>query len=184
MEIRITTSHMLKVFHLFFWIIFVGLCIDAGGFLSNAVYVSTINPAYAKHFWLNNDFSVLYAFDKGHFLVQTMLISIVAIMKAIMFYMIVKLLYDKKLNLARPFNKEVRHFISLLSYLSLGIGLFAYAGVNYAERLMKQGVIMPGIESLKLGGADVWLFMGIILLVIAQIFKKGIEIQTENELTV
>lgn len=66
----------------------------------------------------------------------------------------------------------------------MGIGLFAYAGANYADWLMRQGVTMPDIESLKLGGADVWLFMGIILLVIAQIFKKGIEIQTENELTV
>jgi hypothetical protein len=37
---------------------------------------------------------------------------------------------------------------------------------------------------LHLGGADVWLFMGVILYIIAQIFKRGIEIQAENELTV
>jgi hypothetical protein len=43
---------------------------------------------------------------------------------------------------------------------------------------------MPDIQYLQLGGADVWLFMGITLLVIAQIFRRGIEIQTENELTV
>lgn len=43
---------------------------------------------------------------------------------------------------------------------------------------------MPDIQSLNLDGSDVWLFMGLILLVIAQIFKKGIEIQTENELTI
>jgi hypothetical protein len=30
----------------------------------------------------------------------------------------------------------------------------------------------------------VWLFMSVTLFVIAQIFKRGIEIQTENELTV
>lgn len=41
---------------------------------------------------------------------------------------------------------------------------------------------MPDLHYLRLGGADVWLFMGITLLVIAQIFKKGIEIQ--NDLTV
>ena len=43
---------------------------------------------------------------------------------------------------------------------------------------------MPDIQYLKFGGADVWLFMGIILLVIAQIFKRGVEIQSENELTI
>jgi hypothetical protein len=35
-----------------------------------------------------------------------------------------------------------------------------------------------------MGGSDVWIFMGITLLVIAHIFKKGIEIQEEHELTV
>jgi len=43
---------------------------------------------------------------------------------------------------------------------------------------------MPDVQYLRLGGADVWLFMGVTLFVIAQIFKRGIEIQTENELTV
>ena len=50
--------------------------------------------------------------------------------------------------------------------------------------LVKKGVNMPDIQYLHLGGADVWLFMGVILFVIAQIFKRGIEIQTENELTI
>ena len=43
---------------------------------------------------------------------------------------------------------------------------------------------MPDTQLLHLGGADVWLFMAVILFIIAQIFKRGIEIQTENELTV
>jgi hypothetical protein len=43
---------------------------------------------------------------------------------------------------------------------------------------------MPDIEHLRLGGADVWLFMGVTLFVIGHIFKRGIEIQSENELTV
>lgn len=43
---------------------------------------------------------------------------------------------------------------------------------------------MPALENLKLGGSDVWLFMGVTLLIFAKIFKKEIELQTENELTV
>ena len=43
---------------------------------------------------------------------------------------------------------------------------------------------MPDIADLNLDGADIWLFMGVVLLVIAQIFKKGVEMQTENELTI
>ena len=86
--------------------------------------------------------------------------------------------------MSQPFSREVGRFIFKISYLALSIGLFSWWGVKYTEWFVKQGVKMPDIEYLRLGGADVWLFMGVILFVIAQIFKRGIEIQTENELTV
>ncbi len=101
-----------------------------------------------------------------------------------MFYLIVKILHDKKVDLSHPFNKEMGRFIFNASYLALGIGFFSHWGIKYTEWLVKQGVRMPGSHSLHLDGADVWLFMGVTLFVIAQIFKRGIEIQTENELTV
>ena len=41
---------------------------------------------------------------------------------------------------------------------------------------------MPDIEQLRICGADVWLFMGVILLVIAQIFKIEIEIQSKKRI--
>ena len=44
--------------------------------------------------------------------------------------------------------------------------------------------ILPSLQQLKFEGGDVWLFMGVILLIFAMIFKKGIEIQSENDLTV
>lgn len=43
---------------------------------------------------------------------------------------------------------------------------------------------MPTLEQMNVGGADVWFFMTVILFVIGHIFKRGIEIQSENELTV
>ena len=43
---------------------------------------------------------------------------------------------------------------------------------------------MPDVQSLGLGGGDVWIFMGITLLVIAKVFKRGVEIQSENDLTI
>jgi hypothetical protein len=56
--------------------------------------------------------------------------------------------------------------------------------VNYAEWFESKGVVMPDSNLLKIDGAGVWLFMSIVLFIIAQIFKRGIEIQEENELTV
>lgn len=184
MEIKITTKQILKVLLVLSWIIFIGVCIEAGGLIFNTFYALVLNPIAARSFWMKADLSGLLQYDRGNFFAQTFFMIIVAVLKAIMFYLIVKTLHDKKLNMAQPFSKELTRFVSITSYLALLIGLFSLWGVKYAGWLTRQGVSMPGAEQLRLGGADVWLFMGVTLLVITQIFKRGIEIQTENELTV
>ena len=184
MEIKISTRQVLKILYILSWIIFIGVCIEAGGFIFNAFFALVINPVGARNFWEGMDLSSLYKHDRGYFFVETLLMSIVAVMRAWMFYLIVKILHDKKLDMSQPFNREVGRFIFNVSYLAFGIGLFSWWGVKYAEWFVKQGVEMPDIQYLRLGGADVWLFMSVTLFVVAQIFKRGIEIQTENELTV
>ena len=184
MEIKIGTKQMLKLLYILSWRIFVGVCIEAGAFIFNAFFTLLLNPVGAKHFWQEVDLSNLYYYDRGYFFVETLLMSIVAVMRACIFYLIIKNLSPKKLNISQPFSGEIGHLIFQISYLSLLIGLCCVRGVKYAEWFVKQGVKMPDIQYLRLGGADVWLFMGVILFVIAQIFKRGIEIQTENELTV
>lgn len=184
MEIKITTTQILKILYVLSWIIFVGLCVEAGGFIFNAFFTSVINPIDAKHFWQQVDLSNLYNYDHGYFLVVTFLMIIVSVLRALLFYLIVKILHDKKLNISQPFNKETGKFIFNVAYLSFGIGLFSWWGVKYAEWFSSKGVTMPDVEHLRFGGADVWLFMSVTLFVIAQIFKRGIEIQTENELTI
>jgi hypothetical protein len=184
MEIKITTKQLLNVLYVLSWIIFIGLSIEAGGVLSNAFYTLVFNPLVAKNFWGGIDLSSLLNFDKGYFITQTLLMSIVAILKAILFYLIIKIIHDKKLNPAQPFNIEMKRFISFMSYLAIGIGIFSNWGAKQIEWFISKGVTLPDAQQLNLDGADVWLFMGITLLVIAQIFKRGVEIQTENDLTI
>lgn len=105
-------------------------------------------------------------------------------MKALIFYLFIRILHNKKLDLSAPFNKPLQNLILLTSCLALGIGLFANAGANYTVWLASQGVPMPDINSLSFSGGDVWMFMSVILFAIAQIFKRGMEIQAENELTI
>jgi hypothetical protein len=181
---KTSSNTVLKILYVLSWIIFIGVCIEAGGSIFSAFYTLVINPVNAATFWVGNDLSGLYKHDPGHFFVETLLISISSVMKAIMFYLVIKILHDKKLSMSQPFSKEVRDFILNVSYLAFGIGLFTSAGANYTEWLVTQGVNMPDTQHLRLGGADVWLFMSVTLFVIAQIFKRGIEIQSENELTV
>ncbi|MCC6372330.1 MAG: DUF2975 domain-containing protein [Bacteroidia bacterium] len=184
MEIKITTSQILKVLYVLSWIIFIGLCIEAGGILFNFFYTLLVNPMGSQMFWKDVNLLSLYEYDKGYFITETLLMSIVAIMQAILFYLIVKILHNKKLNFTQPFNFEMKRFVSNVSNLAIGIGIFSHWGAENTKRMVAKGVIMQDVDTLGLGGADVWLFMGITLFVIAQIFKRGVEIQTENDLTI
>lgn len=185
MEIKITTQQTLKVLQILSWIIFIGLCVNAGGITVNTFITLFLNPAGVENFWDGKTYlSSLYQFDHGHFFVITLTMIIVAVLKAIMFYYIVKLFVEKKLNISQPFSIELSRFILILSYLALGIGLFSHVGFKYSAWLTQQGAQTADLQSLHIGGADVWLFMAVILFVIVQIVKRGIEIQTENDLTV
>lgn len=184
MEIKLTTKQILKILYAIAWVIFISFCIEAGGFIFNAFYTLVINPVGAHYFWEQLDLSKVYDYDKGYFATLTSFMVIVAVMRSIMFYLIIKIFHDNKLDLSQPFNKDVSLFISRISYLTIAIGLFCSWGVKYSEWIIEKGIQVPDIQQLRLGGADVWLFMGIVLFVIAQMFKRGMEIQSENDLTI
>ncbi|MEO6136268.1 MAG: DUF2975 domain-containing protein [Ginsengibacter sp.] len=184
MDIRITTKQISVILYVISWIIFIGICIEACAFIFSTFSVFIFDPATAQKFWRPVDLSNVFEYDKGFFTVMNIYIIIVTVLKAILFYQIIKILGKKKLDASRPFNREVILFISLISYITFGIGLFCAWGVNYSEWIIKKGMKVPNIQELGIGGADVWLFMGIVLFVIVHIFKRGMEIQSENDLTI
>lgn len=184
MNIKISTKQILNFLNVISWFIFLGLCIETGGIIFNVIFTHFVNQDAAKHFWKEIDFSMLYNFDYGYFFVIVTLMSIVAIMKTLMFYQIVKTLNYKKLNLSEPFSNELRKVIITIAYIVLAIGLFSIWSINYTQWLISKNISMPEVIKMGFGGADVWLFMSIILFVIAQIFKRGIELQEESNLTI
>lgn len=110
MEIRITTAQILKVLLVISWIIFIGLSIDAGAFIVNAVF-AVVRPELIERLWQKADLTDLYRYDRGHFVAMGIIMSIVSVAKALLFYQIIKLLHHRKLDLTHPFNKHMRYFI-------------------------------------------------------------------------
>ncbi len=178
------TDFLLKGLHVISWIIFIGVSIDAGGVLTNAIYSIFINSNLSAHFWGYLDLSKLYQFNQVCFITLTTLMSIVTILKATLFYFILKIFNNKKLDLANPFTPTLGKYINNIAYCTLGIGLFSKWGGDLLKWIANQNINMPLIENLKLAGADVWLLMGFVVFVFGRIFNKGIELQLENDLTV
>ena len=179
-----TTNFIWKALNVISWIIFIGLCIQAACFIVNTIATLLLAPSDASKFWKEIDITAVYNFSESHYVALAILIIIVMLLKVILFYKICMIFHDKNLNLSKVFNETLRRFIVIAAYLALGIGFFAAWGSGVVTGIKNEGIALADLTDLTIAGADVWFFMGIILLIIGYVFKKGIELQNENELTI
>jgi hypothetical protein len=161
------------------WLIFVGLCIEAGGLIVN-FFFSLYKPEFVQNLYQKLDLTEMYKDSRLAFFGIYSFILIISILKACLFYIVIRLMH--KMNLSKPFNAFVARQILHISYYTLSIGLLSYIARQFTKSL-HQGF---GIESLNQFWADsqAFILMGAIIYIIATIFKKGVDIQTENDLTV
>ncbi|HRD57960.1 MAG TPA: DUF2975 domain-containing protein [Ferruginibacter sp.] len=162
------------------WLIFVALSIEAGGLLVN-FFFSLYNPAMIANLYQKLDLTEMYSRSKWVFYSMYSFILFIAVLKAYLFYIVINLMH--KLDLSKPFNSFVSSQISKLSYLTLSIGFISYAASQLAKNLMHHG-FNTNILSKFWADSGAYIIMGAIIYIIATIFKKGIELQNENDLTV
>jgi hypothetical protein len=102
-------------------------------------------------------------------------------LKAYIFYIIIKIF--SKINYTHPFSTGVNRLISTISYVALGVGIIAMITNTYSDWLSTKGVALDNLGDYLTGGPE-FLFMGIIIFFLSQVFRRGIEIQSENSLTI
>jgi hypothetical protein len=171
------TEQVLGILKVVSWIIFIGLCIKTGAIVVSFIIslLSTSDSAADLHRGMN--FKELYDYSKWHYLVMVALVITLSGLKAYLFYRVIKII--SRLNINHPFSEYIAGNISKMSGIALQIGITAMITNIYAKWLMKGG---PGFT--YEGGETEYLFLAGILFVIAVIFKRGIELQSENELTI
>lgn len=162
------------------WIIFVGLCVEAGGLIVNFIF-SLYNPEFVQNLYQKLDLSEMYKRSKWAYFGMYNFILIISMLKAVLFYVVIILV--TKIDLSKPFNSFVSKQISRISYYTFSIGLLSYIARQTAKNLQHRGYV---IDSLNEFWADsqAFIIMAAVIYVIAAIFSKGVEIQKENDLTV
>ncbi len=162
------------------WLIFVGLSIEAGGLTVN-FFFSIYEPEFVQNLYQKLDLIQLYKDRKLAFFGIYSFILIISILKACLFYIVIRLMH--KMDLSKPFNNFVSRQISQISYYTLSIGLLSYIARQLTKNLMHHGF---DTDSLNQFWADsqAFILMGAVIYIIAIIFKKGVDIQNENDLTV
>lgn len=88
-----------------------------------------------------------------------------------------------KMDLSKPFNNFVAKQISKISYFTLSIGLLSYTGRQFAKSLIQHGLDTDNLDQFW-ADSQAFILMGAVIYVIAIIFKKGVDMQSENDLTI
>jgi len=188
METKARTSQILRIMHILTWIAVIGLTAQAGAILISFA-VSCFNPEASRNLYTGMDLEIarslngvldLYNLRQFSFQHYAQLISIlmaVFALKAFALYLVTKVLSG--VNLASPFNFEVAHLIEKISYFLFSVWMVAVIGNGYISWLTKRTEFR--LDQLP---TSEFLFMAGLVFIISQIFKRGVEIQSESELTV
>jgi hypothetical protein len=162
------------------WVIFVGLCIEAGGLIVNFIF-SLYKPEFIHNLYQKLDLSEMYTRSKWAFFGMYGFILVIALLKSYLFYVVIRLI--SKLNLSKPFNNFVSKQITQISYITLSIGLLSYIAGQAAKILLNRGFEIDKLNQFW-PDSQAFILMAAVIYVIAAIFSKGLEIQNENDLTV
>lgn len=183
LKIRIMSKMNNVVFiilHVIAWVIFVGLCIEAGGLIVNFVF-SVFKPEVVGKLYQKLDLSKLYQQSEMVFFGMYGFVVFISILKAVLFYVVIQLLL--KLDLTKPFSSFVSVKILQISHYAFSIGILSFVAKQIAKSLLIQGYELDELSQFWVD-SSAFILMAAIIYIIAIIFKRGIELQEENELTI
>lgn len=175
-----TNNFVFKVLKIVAWILFVGLCIEAGGLLVNFIF-SLYKPEFISNLYQKLDLSEMYTRNKWVFYGMYSFILSISFLKAYLFYIVIKLV--TKINLSKPFDNYVSNHITQISYYTFTIGILSYIARQTAKNLVHHGYVTDNLNPFW-EDSQAFILMAAVIYMIATIFKTGIDIQNENDLTV
>jgi len=173
------TRAIFNVMNVIIWIVFIGLCIRTGAMVFAMIITLALGLQETQGFYYDIGINLqsLYEFDRIHHFAVYSLHIFFSALQAHIAYLAVRVFMQLKID--RPFSEAITSLISRISYVALGAGVLAMAAEGYTSWLNKRGVIFNN----DWNGSE-FLFLAGIIFVLAQVFKRGTELQAENELTV
>ena len=175
-----TNNFVFWALYIVAWLIFVGLSIEAGGLIVN-FFFSIYNPEFVPNLYQKLDLTEMYKESNLAFFGIYSFILIISILKACLFYIVIRLMHN--MDLSKPFSSFVSRQISKISYFTLSIGMLSYIARQSAKNLMHYGFVTDNLNQFWVD-SEAFILMGAVIYIIATIFKKGVDIQNENDLTV
>jgi hypothetical protein len=171
-----STEQILKIMHVIAWIAFIGLTVQTVAILISYV-VSWSNPVAAKDLYMSMDLYTVLQHNFMHYTQSVSFVVSILCMKAYVVYLIIDIL--SKVSLKSPFTTEVASKLETMSYVLFGVWLVSVIQDGHTRWLIKNAVSVE-----RASVAEEYMFIAGLVFIISKIFVRGIEIQSENELTV
>ena len=156
----------------------IGFSIECGSQIISLM-VSFVKPEVASKFYnVTPKLYELRNFDHRYFWFAMTLTIFFSATKAYIWYYIFDFL--NILSLKNPFTVTISAKIQKISYLLFELWVVSFIGNNYIKFIGKES----GIDLVNHFNHGEYFFMAGIVYIISQIFKRGVELQEENEFTV
>lgn len=170
---KIKTDTVLTIMTVLSYITLFGLIVEAGAILISfgvRVAHNDVPKSFDNEFGLHENSFI-------HYTLSVSFKAAIILLEAYIASLVIKVL--NKIKLENPFTIEISQRLEKISYYILAAWIIALLNNAQTHWLMKR---FGGIEDTSI--STEFIFMAGVVFVIAQIFKKGVEIQSENELTV
>jgi hypothetical protein len=176
MEIKTRTQQILTVMRILAWVAFIGFIIEAGVMIIS-YGISLMSPEAARNLYRGLDLYKLKEFNFWHYTCSASFIVAISCLKAFVSFLVIKTL--SMATLENPFKMEVAVILEKISRVLLGTWCLAMLSNAHSAWVLKR---MGELQGNWISGE--FIFMAGLVFIISQVFKRGVEIQSENDLTV
>jgi len=170
------TTRILATMRVIAWIVFISLMVETGLFLVTYV-ISCYSPDIVSKMYRGMELYDLMAFDFRHYSATAIMRITYTVLKTWAAYLTVSVLDDVKL--AHPFTLSIARLLERISITLLIAGGVAIVN-NAHDRWLTENL---GIHSWEMSIEGFLVTAGLVF-VIAKIFRRGVELQSEHDLTI
>jgi hypothetical protein len=158
-------------------VIFFALCTKTGTLLISIGISIFRHPTAASNLYMGLDLSALMAYDRMHYGIIAALLLLVTGLKAWMAFDAWRIF--STLDMELPFSPAIHRLIRRIGVVALATGVLAVIAEKFSNGLIRHEVSIPISWA-----AEETLLFAAILIVISHVFRRGIELQEEQKLTI
>lgn len=170
-----------RVFQVLAWVLFIGACIKAGALITTYGISLWISEEASKNLYEGLNLWGLREASMAYYHTAEWGLIALAVAKAMVLYVLVWLVTHTEPE--RPFQIQVVLRMERMGYWSLGAGVLTLLLAEWSKRLLASGIDVETFDTYLQSGPE-WLLLGAILLVLAQVFRQAVVLQSENDLTI